>query len=1150
MMHNSPTPADQALLEAVREGDEDAALRALGTGASINTLLPEWEPIMPFASLLILASERNSPSMIRLLLAAGHHVDNRGQFQYTPLQCAIHLGHNNCVKELLAAGPHLEATDQGNTALHIATRRNNVYCIKALIDAGADVNARDNMQRTPLHVSVLGNSTEALRLLLASGCNVSAVNSQTFTAMHIAALSGNEAGVQELYKAGLNPETREESGLLAEDVAEVWGSHNTAWLLRKLPKLKTDSHTQSDTHSLMARSWQEYESEGHKTLEWVKKKDFVLLEASLPKNRDSHYQDVDGLTPLHWAAKLGFPTIVRSLIDNCKVLPWALTHDGESPADLARQAGHQHLSQVITEAAGVQQPSDSSTAPSALYEQLLREISKRDDPGAACQLLCHGSPLEATGDFYTSAVVLAITCNRPRILSLLLAAGAPLTTCSAGLSLLQVAWRSHDVTIRVKLLVTRHLLHALQAEKRRIREEDRGLHDGVEHLMKTMRGPRPWQTSWPPDTLTNLTSLMVMAASNNCPLAATFLRQAGAKCFLRNEAGVTGVHAAMQARHWKLAELLLTHLGGCLYIPDSAATLPLHMLPEHHSNYIEDVIYHQEKHKLEDIIENAKDKEEKDELQAVLDIYKYLYIRYRAHTTMRERQLSASPPQGSLISSYSLLVSCRNGLLQLTYLLITVGGLNVDVVVDATHDSTALHQAASHGNSASLALLLSLGASPLKQDRYGHTPAHFAAMFGHDTSYEQLKVHMLDQPPLSVAGTIPSEVSANFTDYLYRYRKIETNSESAVVFNNPSEAIKKILNFINIRDVLGNLNNITVDFTKGEAMRVKMALTNEVQIIMDKISSVDSLYKGELTTVGSSSDGSRLYAPDEYDISVVLSNIPGVDIEIVEQSSQQAALSGHRLRVVVKSEHPRLQGNALINTFYELVRSCLETHAIENRQLSLVPPGVTRTQVGVSLTFAWQGKDYPLLLINIDLVPVLAVPWPPEVRRPPLTPDNITQVYLSNTADGEWRCSFAGAEAEVLSRLSSQERQVYIACKTLLSHLKAEPWMPKEVKNNYIWWDSRRWKIMIPAGFAMKNSFLNQLQLKREQQLEWYNEDLLEIIITIMKNMCQDFHDPSTGVESLVPAKIYAYFGGEFEKPKLGEGAPQIIEALRGIQKQ
>ncbi|KAK8728164.1 hypothetical protein OTU49_009146, partial [Cherax quadricarinatus] len=173
-------------------------------------------------------------------------------------------------------------------------------------------------------------STEALRLLLASGCNVSAVNSQTFTAMHIAALSGNEAGVQELYKAGLNPETREESGLLAEDVAEVWGSHNTAWLLRKLPKLKTDSHTQSDTHSLMARSWQEYESEGHKTLEWVKKKDFVLLEASLPKNRDSHYQDVDGLTPLHWAAKLGFPTIVRSLIDNCKVLPWALTHDGES----------------------------------------------------------------------------------------------------------------------------------------------------------------------------------------------------------------------------------------------------------------------------------------------------------------------------------------------------------------------------------------------------------------------------------------------------------------------------------------------------------------------------------------------------------------------------------------------------------------------------------------------------------------------------------------------------------------------------------------------------------------------------------------------------------------------------------------------------
>ena len=95
------------------------------------------------------------------------------------------------------------------------------------------------------------------------------------------------------------------------------------------------------------------------------------------------------------------------------------------------------------------------SSPVELYWKLLITISTTDDVREAGKLLSLGAPLQATKDLHTDAMVLAITCNRPRIVTLLAAAGAPLTTISGSLSLLQVAWLTPDVTTRVKILITR-----------------------------------------------------------------------------------------------------------------------------------------------------------------------------------------------------------------------------------------------------------------------------------------------------------------------------------------------------------------------------------------------------------------------------------------------------------------------------------------------------------------------------------------------------------------------------------------------------------------------------------------------------------------------------------------------------------------------
>lgn len=93
--------------------------------------------------------------------------------------------------------------------------------------------------RTPLHVSVLGKSTNIMKLLLDAGCDVHAVSDRGFSVLHIAALSGNEKAVQELRMAGVKAYEKDSMGLMPEDVADVWGSHGTAWLLRKMPKATT-----------------------------------------------------------------------------------------------------------------------------------------------------------------------------------------------------------------------------------------------------------------------------------------------------------------------------------------------------------------------------------------------------------------------------------------------------------------------------------------------------------------------------------------------------------------------------------------------------------------------------------------------------------------------------------------------------------------------------------------------------------------------------------------------------------------------------------------------------------------------------------------------------------------------------------------------
>jgi len=108
-----------------------------------------------------------------------------------PLVFAAGEGDLEETQRLLRLGEDVaQRTAAGETALHTAGIRGNPEVVHALIQAGADVNARTNggtyLKMTPLHWMTYGRHLSGMRLLLDAGADVNAMNTRGETAIDMA----------------------------------------------------------------------------------------------------------------------------------------------------------------------------------------------------------------------------------------------------------------------------------------------------------------------------------------------------------------------------------------------------------------------------------------------------------------------------------------------------------------------------------------------------------------------------------------------------------------------------------------------------------------------------------------------------------------------------------------------------------------------------------------------------------------------------------------------------------------------------------------------------------------------------------------------------------------------------------------------------
>ncbi len=89
--------------------------------------------------------------------------------------------------------------------LHKAAHAGDVGNIRALIDKGAKLEARDKRGRTPVHVAVFAAQPDALRALAKAGANLNALEYQAYDIVTIAAVDNDLALVDLALSLGARP---------------------------------------------------------------------------------------------------------------------------------------------------------------------------------------------------------------------------------------------------------------------------------------------------------------------------------------------------------------------------------------------------------------------------------------------------------------------------------------------------------------------------------------------------------------------------------------------------------------------------------------------------------------------------------------------------------------------------------------------------------------------------------------------------------------------------------------------------------------------------------------------------------------------------------------------------------------------------------
>lgn len=395
---SSEETEETPLISAARRGDVAAVESLIEEGADIDATDEEgW-------TALERASSAGQLETVKLLLKKGARPEGKHGFS-TPLIMAAHWGKVEVARALLDAGADINAKGaDGRTALMEAAWTAQFEMVEFLLSQGADVNATDDYSHTALsggfNTVRTDKTPEVIKLLVDNGADKNARDEQGVPALSRAAEQGETDRVRFFLEKGADVNAKDHEGETALMKAALKGRLETVRVL-----LDSGANPRGDGTALRMAA-----SGGHH--------DVVKL--LLDRGADVNARDQEGLTALIKAAWGSHPEVVRLLLDkgadvNTKdnygwtALTWAVDlRYGEPDLDLVKLLKDRGAKMTLTAAACL------------------------GDLKEARRLINAGVDINAQGENGTTALMCAAQAGHLEVVKLLLDKGADMNIKNQG----------------------------------------------------------------------------------------------------------------------------------------------------------------------------------------------------------------------------------------------------------------------------------------------------------------------------------------------------------------------------------------------------------------------------------------------------------------------------------------------------------------------------------------------------------------------------------------------------------------------------------------------------------------------------------------------------------------------------------------------
>src|SRR5687767_628180 len=165
-----PADRDVRLVQAAKAAEQAQAIALLGGGADANQRSADGTTALHWAT------RNNDAMLVDRLLKAGARPHPENRYGVTPIALACESGSAAIVERLLKAGVSANATGpSGETALHTCAHAGNTAGVRVLLAARASVDPGDNWRgQTPLMWAAAEGHPETMQALIDGGADVNA----------------------------------------------------------------------------------------------------------------------------------------------------------------------------------------------------------------------------------------------------------------------------------------------------------------------------------------------------------------------------------------------------------------------------------------------------------------------------------------------------------------------------------------------------------------------------------------------------------------------------------------------------------------------------------------------------------------------------------------------------------------------------------------------------------------------------------------------------------------------------------------------------------------------------------------------------------------------------------------------------------------